>query len=187
MDDELIETPSIEAPAESVPISGPVPSNVEPPMEAKPKRPRKPKEPKTGNIPKKSSSKPKAPQGMAISAEELAPGYALLVGGIHDMLATRLGEHWRLSALESTQIGNALGTITATLLPFVDAKWLMVGMSMTQIVGIEMAHAMAAPAKPAVPEGAQAVQTHKPARSNVSYLDPATEPVGTPEPAVAHG
>lgn len=164
-------------------ISGPSPKNVAPVEgEPAPKKSRKTKA-ETPNIPKKKANKSKAPTGIPMDETMLAPGYTLLVGAIHDVLAVRMGEHWRLSAQEAGTIGDAMAKITATLMPMVDAKWLIVGMSLSQIVGIEVSHAMSAPApkvlQPAT--GPVAVTTAKTPKNNVSFLDPTAEPIGQPE------
>ena len=137
------------------------------------------------------TKKGQAPEKEAIDPDAIAPGFAMLASGVHAVLASRMGPAWALTDSEAGQIGQSMGVITAAIFPYLDPKWVLVGMSLATITGIEYAHYSAyeqQKQQSQVQARRQATQQApapigQPPKNNVTaFIPPTEEPVGKPIP-----
>ncbi len=172
-------------PPEPQPKTEPVikPDNVIPDEKVKAKRATKPKEDPskkaaTKKIPKKSG---KQPEHDPISAEMLAPGFVMLASSVHYVAARKSNNPaWLLTQEEAQSIGMSMGTITATLLPLLDPKWIIVGVAIAQISGIEMGKFIAASNATAQAPSPPKPDIHAVKTPKEPYQSRTDEPVGEP-------
>lgn len=132
----------------------------------------------TKKIPKKSG---KQPEHDPISAEMLAPGFVMLASSIHYVAARKSNNPaWLLTQEEAQSIGLSMGTITATLLPLLDPKWIIVGVAVAQISGIEMGKFIAAANNQKLEQMSTKPDIHAVKTPKEPYQSRTDEPVGEP-------